>query len=75
MSRPVWNDREKKKALIPFSAFLLFYLLWGFVLGALPEWEKLLRITGEAGIFFTFFLNVAVAAQIRMRAIREDDDK
>jgi hypothetical protein len=75
MSRPVWNDGERKKALILFAVFLLFYLVWGFVLGALPAWERPLRIAGEAGIFFMLVVNVRQAARIRLRVIREEDDQ
>lgn len=53
LSMPLWKDHpvEKTRASIFFSATLLLYILWGFVLG---EFES--QILLDFGVFLRFFI-------------------
>jgi len=75
ISRPVWNDGERKRALVFFSILSAFYLIWGFVLWAFPPWERFLYTAGVGGFFFMYFFCIWQVLHIRMRVIREADNQ
>jgi phosphoglycerol transferase MdoB-like AlkP superfamily enzyme len=57
LSLPLWKNypKEKMHAAIFFSATMVFYLLWGFVLSSaegIPSVSRSAQITGASVIFF-----------------------
>jgi hypothetical protein len=55
LSRPLWKDHPEEQGRAPllFALTAVLYILWGFVLMALPGWERPLD---QAGYFLLFFI-------------------
>lgn len=69
LSRPLWRDHpeEQSRAPLLFSLTAVLYILWGFVLMALPGWERPLNQAGYFLLFFVVLYNFINTVNIRLQ--------